>query len=133
MFVQSFLPLSTLTSLLTFFVSTTDSSQTPIKAYIAVGWVAFLSTLINLILVSLEARHVLKHGPAGIDGTQGELVGHRNENGTIHSSGSPTSIDEKKLSGEHHHEHTTTGSRGVEKGIIVDRGDVGNTSAEMNV
>ncbi|ORY87411.1 hypothetical protein BCR35DRAFT_302164 [Leucosporidium creatinivorum] len=39
--------------------------QTPVKAYCIVGWFCWLSTLISFILVSMEARHVLKHGPDG--------------------------------------------------------------------
>ncbi|KAK4703647.1 hypothetical protein P7C70_g2566, partial [Phenoliferia sp. Uapishka_3] len=41
-------------------------------AFTVVGWIAFLSTCINLVLVSLAGRYVVKHGP---DGEQGELVG----------------------------------------------------------
>ncbi|BGP16950.1 hypothetical protein JCM10213_007395 [Rhodosporidiobolus nylandii] len=39
--------------------------QTPIISYLVVGWIAFLSTLISLILVSIAARKTLKHGPDG--------------------------------------------------------------------
>ncbi|KAL8292216.1 hypothetical protein RQP46_001682 [Phenoliferia psychrophenolica] len=49
-------------------------SITPIKSYVIVGWIAFLSTCVNLVLVSLTARYIHKNGP---DVEQGELVGHR--------------------------------------------------------
>ncbi|GAA5952345.1 hypothetical protein JCM21900_003787 [Sporobolomyces salmonicolor] len=38
------------------------NTQRPVLSYVIVGWIAFLSTLISLVLVSLSARHVLKHG-----------------------------------------------------------------------
>ena len=63
-----------------------DSAQRPAKAYVIVGWLAFLSTLITTFLVSRAARHVLKHGP---DGEQGQLVG--------------------RLSGDHAHRHNEKG------------------------
>lgn len=36
--------------------------STPPVAYTSVGWVCWLSTIISLILVSMAARHALKHG-----------------------------------------------------------------------
>ncbi|GAA6017234.1 hypothetical protein JCM11491_001862 [Sporobolomyces phaffii] len=35
--------------------------QRPIKSFVIVGWIAFLSTLISLVLVSLAARQAKKH------------------------------------------------------------------------
>ncbi|GAA6044543.1 hypothetical protein JCM8097_000488 [Rhodosporidiobolus ruineniae] len=41
------------------------SHSTPIVSYLVVGWIAWLSTLISLILVSIAARKTLKYGPDG--------------------------------------------------------------------
>lgn len=44
----------------------TDTSykhQTPIVAYVAVGWVCWVFTIISFILCSREARYVHLHGP----------------------------------------------------------------------
>lgn len=38
------------------------SAQTPIKAYVIVGWIALLSLIISLVLVSIAARKTLKYG-----------------------------------------------------------------------
>lgn len=46
------------------------SAQKPILSYVIVGWIAWLSTLVSLILVSIAARKTLKHGPDG-NGTAG--------------------------------------------------------------
>ncbi|GAA6060035.1 hypothetical protein JCM10212_001032 [Sporobolomyces blumeae] len=35
--------------------------QTPILSFVIVGWIAFLSTLISLVLVSIAARKAVKH------------------------------------------------------------------------
>lgn len=67
------------------------NAQTPAKAYIVVGWLDLLSTLVTTFLVSRAARHVLKHGP---DGEQGQLVG--------------------RLGAKHDHAH---GQRHNEKGL----------------
>ncbi|BGP30164.1 hypothetical protein JCM10296v2_001916 [Rhodotorula toruloides] len=39
--------------------------QRPILSYLIVGWIAFLSTVISLILVSIAAKKTLKYGPDG--------------------------------------------------------------------
>lgn len=41
------------------------SAQTPIVAYVVVGWVALLSLIISLVLVSIAARKTLKYGEDG--------------------------------------------------------------------
>jgi hypothetical protein len=38
-----------------------DKDQRPILSFVIVGWIAFLSTLISLVLVSLAARKAKKH------------------------------------------------------------------------
>ncbi|KAM0749190.1 hypothetical protein T439DRAFT_326931 [Meredithblackwellia eburnea MCA 4105] len=50
--------------------------QVAIKSYVAVGWVALVSTIINLILVSIAARHAFANGNK-TDGEQGDLFGHK--------------------------------------------------------
>lgn len=103
-------------------------SQTPIKAYLSTGWLAFLSTLINLILVSLEARHVLalsRNGGPTTDGTQGDLAGHHAhvDPRTSTSLNSSTSIGAEK-GGVVHNEKLSSegpgviGERDVEKGTV---------------
>ena len=68
------------------------SSQKPIKSYVIVGWIAFLSTAISLVLVSIAARKTLKYGPDVAGPLETPL--HHEESTTAASSTRP-SINEK--------------------------------------
>jgi hypothetical protein len=51
--------------------------QRPVVSYVIVGWICWISTVVSTILVSLAARHVLKHSSAqtGNDGDGNSGVG----------------------------------------------------------
>lgn len=68
------------------------SSQTPIKSYVIVGWIAFLSTAISLVLVSIAARKTLKYGP-DVAGPLETPV--HNDESTIAASSARPSMNEK--------------------------------------
>ncbi|GAA6003013.1 hypothetical protein JCM10207_001945 [Rhodosporidiobolus poonsookiae] len=82
------------------------SGQTPIISYLVVGWIAFLSTAISLVLVSIAARKTLKYGP---DGTGAAPLG-ANRNGSVAST----------VPGESRPSMTTTN----------EKAPLGNTTAE---
>ncbi|KAG0653435.1 hypothetical protein C6P46_002777 [Rhodotorula mucilaginosa] len=83
--------------------------QTPIIAYVVVGWIALVSLIISLVFVSIAARKTLKYGE---DGT-GPLsppehqehhvsTHHHHHNGSVHDvseseSGRPSMATEKPL------------------------------------
>lgn len=98
-----------------------DKSNTPIRAYVATGWCAFLSTVVNLILVSLEARHVLRTGVS--DGVRGELVGQ-------HTPKHAQSINEK--SNLDHHEHQDE-IRSEKMASVASTGTTGTHEANTGV
>ncbi|GAA5911906.1 hypothetical protein JCM5296_006641 [Sporobolomyces johnsonii] len=62
------------------------NAQRPVVSYVIVGWLAFLSTLVSLVLVSLSARHVLKHGH----------IYDRKGSTTDAEAGRPSSVVEKE-------------------------------------
>lgn len=68
------------------------SSQKPIKSYVIVGWIAFLSTAISLVLVSIAARKTLKYGPDVAGPLETPL---HNEDSTTAASSTRPSINEK--------------------------------------
>lgn len=97
----------------------------------------------SLILVSLEARHVLalsRNGGPTTDGTQGDLAGHHAhvDPRTSTSLNSSTSIGGEKAGVVHNEKLSTEGpgvigERDVEKGHVVHNADLPvalNTEAE---
>ncbi|GAA5896307.1 hypothetical protein JCM6882_000978 [Rhodosporidiobolus microsporus] len=89
------------------------NKNTPIISYLIVGWIAFLSTAISLVLVSIAARKTIKYGP-DVDGPLDADHHHHHGATTAHTG----SIDESRPS--------MAGT--TEKGPLTPV--TGNTSAE---
>ncbi|GAA5987777.1 hypothetical protein JCM10908_007210 [Rhodotorula pacifica] len=71
------------------------SAQTPIKSYVIVGWIAFLSTFISLVLVSVAARKTLKYGPDVAGPLEAPLHQDQHAESTIAASSARPSMNEK--------------------------------------
>lgn len=66
--------------------------QTPIIAYVVVGWIALVSLIISLVFVSIAARKTLKYGPDVAGPLETPL---HNEESTTAASSTRPSINEK--------------------------------------
>ena len=80
--------------------------QTPIIAYVVVGWIALVSLIISLVFVSIAARKTLKYGEDGTgplsppEHQEHHVATHHN--GRVHDaseseSGRPSMATEKPL------------------------------------
>ncbi|GAA5873384.1 hypothetical protein JCM3774_000768 [Rhodotorula dairenensis] len=88
------------------------SAQTPIKSYVIVGWIAFLSTAISLALVSIAARKTFKYGPDVAGPLETPL--HNHDEATLAASSARPSVSEK-VAPAPAAETTTTGGPAVEQ------------------
>lgn len=87
------------------------SKQVPIISYLVVGWLAFLSTLVSLILVSIAARKTLKYGT---DGTlKHEGLNHRHAGTNEMAEGRPSMAMSMDKSERFHHEGGNTSAERV--------------------
>lgn len=75
--------------------------QRPILSYLIVGWIAFLSTIISLILVSIAARKTLKYGPDGTGPLEMRQHINATNTATPAESARPSTAIEKPATGLH--------------------------------